>query len=173
MNDQRHLFHYIGVQAKAIEELAPKVHRKLALKDVHKLRVATRRARAALWVIRHSSVPSRFGKLESLLNSLGKDLGKVRELDVAFRDADHFKMKRSSLNGQRKSARKRLRKVTVKSRIARIRERFEEAEKSLMEAGPILLERPNEVLKNKLEDHAKVKLEEKRRAINFALPSER
>lgn len=155
MNDQQNLFHYIGVQAKLIKELGPKVHRKLGEEDVHKLWVATRRARAAFWVIKHSSVPTRFDKLESLLKALGKDLGNVRELDVAFRDADHFKMKCSSLGGQRKSALKRLKKITVQSAIDRIGKQFEAAEKSLMEAGPILLGRPNEVLKVKLEDCAK------------------
>jgi CHAD domain-containing protein len=155
MTDQRHVFHYIGVQAKVIEELGPKVHRKFNAKEVHELRVATRRARAALWLIRRSSASTRFGKLESLLKALGRNLGKVRELDVALRDADHFRMGPSSLRNRRKSARKGLRKRTGKNQIAQIKKHFLTAEKKLIEGGALSFRHPSQVLKLKLEDHLK------------------
>ena len=162
MTNQRHLFRFIGTQAKVIARLSPGVHRTSGKRDVHALRVAIRRAQAAFWLISHSSshsssrsssyssVPTRFGKLKSDLKALEKALGGVRELDVAVKDARHFGMDTAPLKKRRKSAGKYLKKVSSKTKMIRLGEHFLDAEKSLMKSGTISLRRPSENLKNKM-----------------------
>ncbi len=80
--------------------------------DVHDLRVATRRARAALWMLEQSGSRElesfHLRRLARELRRLTRALGRVRELDVALADAERFGLEPVRLAHQR---RKRVRKL--------------------------------------------------------------
>jgi CHAD domain-containing protein len=63
-----------------------------------------------LWCLRHGSAQLQFKELDQSLKSLGGRLGKIREVDVAVRDAKQFGLSRSGFTGRKKSAQKKLRK---------------------------------------------------------------
>ena len=91
------LVEFIETQAKIISHLTPEVSKKPSGNSVHSLRVAIRRTRAVLWCSHHSSANLHFKKLNERLRKLGRALGRVRELDVAIKDANHYKIISSQL----------------------------------------------------------------------------
>jgi CHAD domain-containing protein len=114
---QRHLRKYLDTQAKAISAWSKQVSRHLSGKPVHELRLATRQARAVFWILKNSSAHVRFKKLDRKLHQLGVTLGKVREIDVAISDANHYKIKTSELIRDRTEVVKKLKRlVSIDSR---------------------------------------------------------
>jgi CHAD domain-containing protein len=101
---------YLKAQSKAIARLAPIVSRHGGVDHVHQLRVAVRRARVALWILKDKSNEIQYKKLSQNLQRIGKALGKVRELDVAIQDADDYGIDSSQLTARRDTSRKKLRK---------------------------------------------------------------
>jgi CHAD domain-containing protein len=108
---QKHLCKYLDTHASAITAWSKQVKKHPSGKPVHELRLATRQARAAFWVLKNSSEPVRFKKLDRKLHKLGETLGKVREIDVAISDANHYKIKSSKLIPDRMRAVKKLERL--------------------------------------------------------------
>ena len=69
----------------------------MGAKDVHRLRVLTRRLRAVEWLARHELGAPRLGALGKRLRRVGRALGRRRALDVAREDASYYGMDASSL----------------------------------------------------------------------------
>ena len=148
MTDQRRLLRYIRAQGKTIEILGPSVHRDAEMKDVHQLRVAARRARAAFWLLRHSSrvIKKCPKKMSRHLKKLVRDLGKVRELDIALLGVDDFKMDGSLLRDRYRSARKSLRRRTRKSSLALITKLLHFGEKSVLASTDLSFDKSTKIL---------------------------
>jgi CHAD domain-containing protein len=136
MTSQEHLIHYLETQFKVIDSLMPRVLRHPGGSSVHKLRVAARRARAAFWVLRHSSSPIYFKKLENQLRKLVKALGHVRELDVAILDANNYDINSKKIKLERKIAQEKLRKLINQDQRRNISQQFSEAKKKISIASP-------------------------------------
>jgi len=83
-------------------------HRIPIKKNVHQLRITSRRIRAAIWIIEHGTPHLSFKKLLSELRKLSRVLGQLRELDVAIQDANKYHLKTSKLKKKRQSARNTL-----------------------------------------------------------------
>jgi CHAD domain-containing protein len=90
---------YLMDQGRSFEEDALKAVRKPSKNLVHRLRVATRRARAGLSSVPHLDSPA---KLAARLRRLGKTLGRLREIDVAIADAPHYGLGTGNLKRRRK-----------------------------------------------------------------------
>jgi CHAD domain-containing protein len=128
---QSHLRDYLDTQAKAISAGSKQVSRHLSGKPVHELRLATRQARAVFWVLKNSSEHVRFKKLDRKLHRLGVTLGKVREIDVAISDANHYKIKSSDLIRDRTEAVKKLEKLVAPDSRRKLRKLLKSARKSV------------------------------------------
>ena len=109
MTPDNRLIKYLAAQSKVLISFMNEVPDRLPGKVVHQVRLATRRARAALWVLRHCSSHIRFKGLNKELQRLGDALGRIRELDVAILDAKRFGFDSSTLVAGRKEAHHRLR----------------------------------------------------------------
>ena len=108
----RDLSLYLKTNADLIVVLAGRVHRRPTGNAVHKLRVAIRRARAALWVLRRGPGRFRAKALRHSLRRLIRGLGYVRELDVAIKDAGSYHLNSSKLKTRKRVAERSLRKLT-------------------------------------------------------------
>lgn len=97
-----HLLKYFETQRDALEDLGRRVFRKPSQSNVHLLRIAARRSRAVLWILRHSSPQLSFEKLDRRLRKLGQALGAVRELDMAMKDAKKYNLDPAALKSKRK-----------------------------------------------------------------------
>jgi len=93
----RHLAMYFHDQSKRIQSCARQVVDKGNRSAVHDLRVAVRRSRSVLNLLK----PKANG-LDHQLRRLAKALGAVRELDIADRDAKAYGLKTKKLKRQRK-----------------------------------------------------------------------
>lgn len=81
---------------KNIEEfsvLATKVADDPNSKNVHQLRILSRKLRAALWIFGKGSKIQQPPRLKKNLKALGKILGTNRELDVLLKDMETYKIK--------------------------------------------------------------------------------
>jgi CHAD domain-containing protein len=128
---------YIEAQAKAIATLYPQVRRRLRGEPVHSLRVATRRAQAALWVLKNSGEKLRFKKLSRELKALVDALGKVRSLDVAIADAKQFGIDFNKLASKQNVARRTLHGRLSRGRLSKIAKHFGKVSAVLRSGGLI------------------------------------
>ena len=151
---QKHLIRYLDSQSKAIVCLEPEVCCHLSGKVLHELRVAIRRTRAAYWILRKSSPDNRFKKLDRDLKSLGKALGKVRELDVAIQDASHYGIDSSKLKARRKVVQNRLRKRLSRDQRNRLGRRLSVAGQVASRISPLLFNEAHDNLRTWL-NHVK------------------
>lgn len=79
--------------------------KKLTPKELHKLRVLTRRLRSALWLIEQGSVKDlSFAKVSKQLRKLGRMLGARRQIDVLKKDADAFRLHARGIKSKRRAA---------------------------------------------------------------------
>lgn len=147
---QRKLIHYLETQSKAITCLAPKKSRQLSGKDVHELRVATRRARATFWILRHSSAHIRFEELDNDLRKLGKALGHVRELDVAILDANRFGIDATKLIARQKIFQMKLQKRINRNQQNHLSTQLSAAENAAHAMSPIFLGEARDTLRARL-----------------------
>lgn len=93
-------------QVEKFESLVRKVSKRQKAGTVHDLRVATRRLRAAFWLIRQGTQVKVPASTRLSFRRLGRSLGKLRQLDVAMRDAGHFNLSTDKLESLlRKSSR--------------------------------------------------------------------
>ncbi len=105
-----HLLKYFKAQRVILSELGLKVFSNASRPDVHQLRIAVRRSRAVLWILKNSSPPLPFDKLDQRLRKLGHLLGAARELDMAIKDAKKYEIDPLSLKLKRKVKVKSLRR---------------------------------------------------------------
>lgn len=99
-------------QMRIFERQIASTHRKHTNKNIHQLRITTRRIRAVLWLVKHGVPHLSFETLNSDLRKLSQALGFVRELDVAIQDAKEFRLQTKKLKKRRRSARKNLFELT-------------------------------------------------------------
>ena len=147
---ERALIRYLDDQSKIIESLAPKVFRRLTGRPVHQLRIATRRVRAALWVLSKSSDRLEFPHLNRDLQRVGKVLGRVRELDVAVSDATKYEISSSDLCERRKIAQKELRRVLSSRERKRLERRLRAACATAQNADQVSFKKPCRLLRARL-----------------------
>ena len=140
MNDRAHVCKYLATQAEAIGKLSPLAYRRMTGESVHQLRVAIRRTRATLWVLRHSSARLKLNTLDSDLKNVGRHLGKVRELDVAIKDAKRMNIDTADLRTRRKKAKSKLHPVLNEENRKKLDKRLRSAAKIVESSCPIELE---------------------------------
>src|SRR5690348_12411410 len=115
-----HLLNYFETQRATLDDLALRVVRKPSRSAVHKLRITTRRSRATLWVLRHSSPVLTYDRLNHRLRKLSHVLGSVRELDMAIKDAKKFNLDPTELKSKRKARINVLRRHLKKKRLQKL-----------------------------------------------------
>ena len=147
---QRHLSKYLDTQVQAISSGSKKVRHLTSGEPVHELRLATRQVRAVFWVLKHSTEHVRFKKLDLRLRELGEALGKVREIDVAIADANHFKIKSSKLIPIRMEAVKKLRKLIKRHQRQSLNKLLSLANKSVRSMSSIQVTEAREKLNKSL-----------------------
>lgn len=151
---QRHLSKSLDTQAKAISAWSKQVKHHPSGKPVHELRLATRQARAAFWVLKNSSEHLRFKKLDRRLHKLEETLGKVREIDVAIRDANHYKIKSSQLIPNKMHAVKKLKKLVSSDSRKELKKLLTEARRSIQRMNSVKInearKKLSEILQNQL-----------------------
>jgi len=86
----RHLDSQMAALECQIERLAQKTICNPSSVNVHDLRVCIRRMRAVLWICREGAPRIHLRRFERDLHDLGREWGKVRELDVAIEDSRRF-----------------------------------------------------------------------------------
>lgn len=96
-------------------ELSHNVLKKPTPEKIHRLRILTRQARAALWL--HDAKKTAANKR---LRNLGKHLGTCRQNDVLLKDAKTYNFKTKHIKKKRKSSYKKLRKLLDKFHIKKI-----------------------------------------------------
>lgn len=89
-------------------------------KDIHELRILSRRLRAALWLYGKGSKVSIPKNLQKDCKDLGKTLGATRELDVLLKDMATYSLKDQKLIQARERESQKLKKFLGKSFCNRI-----------------------------------------------------
>ena len=112
MRKENWIKHFLNTQSRSFLHFAPLVAHQPTGEAVHQLRMATRRVRASLWVLRHCPDTFHGRFLDKKLKRLGRALGRVRELDVAILDAKRFYIDTQALKTRRTKAQENVRKLT-------------------------------------------------------------
>lgn len=157
-----HLIRYLKKNSAAITRLAPEVFRHLSGEFVHQLRVAIRRTRTSLWLLRYSSADIHVKKLDRELRLLAKALGKVRELDVAILDAKQYDVHSSQLRAQLKTAQKKLRKLLKKEQRDRLEQQLAIAVNATRVKNSILLKKARYKLSERLRKELSLNLKKQK-----------
>lgn len=169
-------------QSAAFERLARKTQASLTVKQVHDLRVLTRRLRAGVWVARKLDDSARLRKLRRVLRRLGRQLGERRMFDVALEDAQYFGLDVEALQGPldyagevaRKGLKSKRREVIVTLLRKAARQLKGASPKPLAASLKILRERLHEALENapkgKAEQH-ELRIEAKKTRYVFEILS--
>lgn len=157
-----HLIGYLKKNSDVITRLAPEAFRHLKGEFVHKLRVAIRRTRTSLWLLRYSSSDIRIKELDSKLRALAKALGKVRELDVAILDAKQYDVDSAQLKAHLKTAQKKLRKLLKKKKRDRLKQQLSIAANATRQKMPISLKKARSKLSVKLNKQLSLNLKKKK-----------
>lgn len=93
MNQSEQAIFYLSDQVEELRaEISPNI-KKLKRKEVHNIRISLHRIRSLLELTKIKSSP---------LEKLDKDLGKVRDLDVAIKNAIHYGLPTKKLEKKRK-----------------------------------------------------------------------
>ena len=149
MTNQKKLIKYLKAQFRTVELFMSKVRHRPGGKSVHELRLATRRARVALWVLEHNSKPLRFKELRHGLRQLGQALGQIREVEVAIQDANHFGIKRLDLKRRRNRARRKIKNLVSDKKTNDLTKQIADAENRINNIGPvsIIIDRDELIIK--------------------------
>lgn len=158
LNHQPHLLKYLKNQRELIHHIAPQVSRELTGKSVHDLRLATRRVRSTLWLLKKSSAHLRFENLDLDLYRLGKALGSVRELDVAILDAFEYGIDHKKLVDHRKVSKIRLKKQVDKLHRRKIETQLADLEESVQAEYFISLNTISKRLRSQLKSQLKSRI---------------
>ena len=133
--------HYVKEQADILERLVKKKGRLLSPKEVHDLRVVTRRLRASLVLLNDQPDQTHLLKLYRTLSKLGKALGAQRELDVALQDARHYSLDTSDLRKSHRKLRDKVRDKLNSKRRKRIFRQLRKINTDLQSRKTIRLEK--------------------------------
>lgn len=125
MNSEQSIIQYFGNNISSIENIEKKIHKKPTVKQVHKLRVASRRIMTLKQIFGLGKIPE--------LSKLVKKLGKLRDLDVGIENAIKYHFDESSLIRKRKIARDKLISFTSKKKRKRVEKEIHDAEIKLQE----------------------------------------
>lgn len=106
--------------ARAFPPLARRAAATLDPEAIHKLRVLTRRIRAAVWVGRRLATSDALRRLRRRLRKLGRTLGVRRGLDVTVQDARAYRLDASVLDPEIASAGGALVRALAATKRARI-----------------------------------------------------
>ncbi len=136
---QNKIHRYLLLQSKAFAAMSSKANKYASEESVHQLRIFTRRTRAALWILLNSSEEKVFKTFDHRLEKLGHRLGRVRELDVALQDANHFHLKSSALKRLRKKAQKKMRQHLNFGQTQKIKNGFSLVESAIQIGDPVSL----------------------------------
>lgn len=101
-----------------------KAHYKLSEKSVHSLRITIRRIRAIFWIVRHCENGPRLKTSDQRLRKLTRALGKIRELDVAIKDAKSYYIQNDELKRRRDEISRAPSKALSKRGFNRIRKQL-------------------------------------------------
>lgn len=122
---------YFHNQIKLLNQTEQSAAEKLSQSKVHDLRVTTRRVRAVLWLLKHSSTELHFKSLEHALRKLGKSLGNFREISIAINDAKIFSLNSDPLTLLRKNSKKRIRPLLKQKKRKKMFDRLKKIERKL------------------------------------------
>ncbi|OYZ23558.1 MAG: hypothetical protein B7Y39_04425 [Bdellovibrio sp. 28-41-41] len=136
MTNHENLIKYLKTQFRIVELILPKVSRKPSGKSIHQLRLATRRARVALWILENSSSAVRFKELSHDLRKLGKTLGQIREVEVSIQDANHYDLELFDLKTRRTYAQKEIQNLVSEKKRNDLAKKFADAENAIGNIGP-------------------------------------
>ncbi|MGZ3723032.1 MAG: CHAD domain-containing protein [Bdellovibrionales bacterium] len=150
MNQQRQLARQFHSYSEAVEDCAKKVGAKPSTKSIHNLRIAIRRTRSVLWMIRHSDHGQRQRKLNRHLRKVGRELGEARELDVAVKDAKTYHLKISKINDRRKKIRRFIASLLSRKQQLRMRKELAKAYKKIQSRSELKLDRGLIEMQNEL-----------------------
>ena len=117
----------LKARATMFQRQAQKTRLAPTKKNVHQLRITVRRIRAILWLTEHGTPSLSFDKLKVKLRSVGRTLGRLREIDVALEDAKKYHLKTNSLKKRRQLARKELKKKFTSKLGKKIRAGLDQA----------------------------------------------
>lgn len=128
MTSRSALLDNLKTQASIFQKQALKTRRNPTnKKSVHQLRITVRRIRAALWLAEHGTPSLIFGKLKVKLRSFGQTLGRLREIDVAFQDAEKYHLDTNRLKKKRKSALRDLKRIITSKQSLKISSALDKA----------------------------------------------
>ncbi len=105
-------FKYLIKQQRAFEIDCRKAFRDASVRNIHQLRVTTRRIQSVIWLSRNSSPDISTKTLRKSIKQLSQTLGKRRQLDVAIRDSHKYNLKNKKLILQRQSTEPDIHKAT-------------------------------------------------------------
>lgn len=139
MTSHKCLSHYIRHQAYLITTLAPLLSGPKGEEQIHQVRVATRRMRAAFWILKRDPKIYVIKDLNRYLKKLGKLLGRIRDLDVAIVDAKIYKVDSEELKSSQQVLNKKIQKLTLKKPMKQVLKQIVAAENLASQANPRLI----------------------------------
>lgn len=110
MTQDQSLLHFLSEQTSKIVRVDDK-NTLLKATQVHSVRGAVKRSKAVLGIFEGSSPHKRTRKLCQHLDKIGGELGQIRKIDVAIRDARHLGMKSQRLKPMLKIRKKSILKM--------------------------------------------------------------
>ncbi len=158
MTSQKYLSHYIGHQANLITTLAPFLSGPKGEDYIHQVRVATRRMRAAFWILRHDPKSHEIRDLNRYLKKLGKLLGRIRDLDLAIVDAKSYKVDPEELKSCQKVLSRKMQKLTLKKPMEQVRKQIIMVENLASRANPQLISEARNELCGLMEEQIEKRL---------------
>lgn len=138
------------VQIKTFKELARSASKSQKVGNVHDLRVTTRRLRVIFWLIKHGSTLKVPSGLRKAFHELGQTLGEQRQLDVALRDASHYKLDPSRLTFLQKKASLALAPLLTRKKRNKLVSQLKSAHSKLAKQGQLDFSRPIQTLLHNL-----------------------
>lgn len=139
MTSHKFLSHYLKAQSKIIISLVPKLFDPLNEKYFHSVRVATRRMRAAFWILKGSPRRQELCDLNLYLKKLGRVLGKIRDVELALIDSKKYQIDVSELRSSQQVLKKKIQKLTTKSELRKLTARLSVARDLAANVNPLLV----------------------------------
>jgi CHAD domain-containing protein len=93
---------YLKRNILSFENLQKKTHQNPSIVRVHKLRVAARRILTVLWIVKADPNSPSFHRLIRSLGALAKNLGALRDVDVACKDSPRYGLDTFALRKKRR-----------------------------------------------------------------------
>ncbi len=126
---------YFGEQVRRCQETLGKLRERTTKKRIYKLRVGLRRLRTILEVLDRNRAPVLSEEQRLELAKIWKELGYLRDVDVAIALAKKFDLDRKELKRKREGLRKGVEKVLQKRTLGEILQTLSAAARELDEAA--------------------------------------